>query len=42
MTRYSQGPRHARRGPYRGTLLPAMLLTASSVALVVLLVWVLS
>lgn len=39
MTRYVQGPRHARRGPYRGVLLPMSLLVTVLAVLVGLTWW---
>lgn len=42
MIRYAQGPRHARRGPYRGILLPMSLLVAELAILVGLIVWMVS
>lgn len=42
MTRYVQGPRHARRGPHRG-ILPAMAaLTIALAVLVAMITWVVS
>lgn len=42
MTRYAQGPRHARRGPYRGILLPMSLLVTALAILVGLIIWAVS
>lgn len=42
MVRYVQGPRHARRGPYRGVLLPMSLLVTELAILVGLIVWMVS
>lgn len=39
MTRYVQGPRHARRGPYRGIVLPMTVLVLALAAVVGLIVW---
>lgn len=39
MTRYVQGPRHARRGPYRGILLPMGALVVVLAILVGLIIW---
>lgn len=42
MIRYAQGPRHARRGPYRGILLPLSLLVIELAVIVGLIAWVVS
>lgn len=38
MTRYVQGPQHARRGPHRGILTPALVLASALAVLTVLIV----
>lgn len=42
MIRYVQGPRHARRGPYRGILLPMGALVVVLAILVGLIIWMVS
>lgn len=42
MTRHTQGPRHAARGPHSGILLPVLLLVVELVVLAGLIVWAVS